>query len=87
MTSLSGVGVTLDQIAPNFYHVKVPDNGFVTVHTTINTCGRLLGIIRCCCDVVGSPGGGPIGLAAVGAILFLLLARARNRRKSVLLEP
>jgi hypothetical protein len=86
MTSLSGVGVTLEQIAPNFYHVKVPDNGFVTVHTTINTCGRLLGIIRCCCDVVGSPGGGPIGLAAVGVILFLLLARARNRRKSVLLE-
>ncbi len=80
MTSLSGVGVTLEPIAPNFYRVKVPDNGFVTVHTSISTCGRILGIIRCCCDIVGSPGGTPVALTAIGALVFLLLARSRRRR-------
>ena len=81
--TLSGVGITLEELEPNFYRVKVPDNGFVTVHTTINTCSRILGIIRCCCDIVGSPGGASVPLAAVAVLLLLLYMRGRRRRALV----
>jgi MYXO-CTERM domain-containing protein len=77
------VGITLEELEPNFYRVKVPDNGFVTVHTTINTCSRILGIIRCCCDIVGSPGGAPVPLAAVAVLMLLLYMRGRRRRARV----
>jgi hypothetical protein len=79
---LAGVGVVLEEISPNFYHVKVPDNGAIKVHTSIEAveCRRLLGLFKCCCNLArtrdGSSAGalGALGLAAIGA------TRRRGRR-------
>jgi hypothetical protein len=80
---LEGVGVVLEEISPNFYHVKVPDNGAVKVRTTIEAleCRRILGIFKCCCNVVRPVSSSPGALTMLGLGGLLLVIRVRGRRR------
>ena len=74
-------GVTLEEIVPNFYHVKVPNNGSILVNTKIGTCERhFFGLFRCCCNLGGaSESRGDGVFVAFG--LGLLLVRVVRRRQ------
>ena len=75
-------GVTLEEIVPNFYHVKVPNNGSILVNTKIATCERrFFGLFRCCCNLGRtSESGGETALAALGlGLLFVRIVRRRQR--------
>jgi hypothetical protein len=74
-------GVPLEEVAPNFYHVKVPNNGSILLNTKIATCERrFFGLFRCCCNLGRtSESGGEEALAALG--LGLLLVRVVRRRR------
>ena len=77
---LEGVGVALEEVGPNLYHVKVPNNGEVKVRTKIATCERVL--FGCCCHV-GQHDGGLAGPALVVVLLVLVSRRRRDRRRVV----
>jgi hypothetical protein len=80
--SLAGEGVTLELVAPDFYHVKIADNGSINVHTKIVACQRyFFGLFRCCCNVGGAQGSGADG-SLVALALGLLLVRLVRRRRS-----
>ena len=65
----------LDEISPNFYHAKIPDNGSVRVHTTISSCQKhLFGLINKCGDSTAGCGGCQCSLGEHG--------RAQRRRRS-----
>jgi hypothetical protein len=79
--SIEGVGTTLEYLSPNWYRVKVPDNGSITVRTKVCTFERyLFGIVRCCCEIVR--GGASSPTAILGTILIALFVgmRFRSRR-------
>jgi hypothetical protein len=89
--ALVGEGFVLDEIAPNFYHAKIPDNGSVRVRTTIKSCQkRLFGLVNSCGDSLAGCGGcqcslgdtdipafTPIFVLAAAAVMF---GRRRRRR-------
>jgi len=88
--ALIGEGFVLDEIGPNFYHAKIPDNGSVRVHTTISSCQKhFFGLINTCGDAPAGCGGcqcsvGNTGVPAA-APLFIVVAAAmvvgRRRRR------
>ena len=76
---LVGEGFVLEEISPNFYHAKIPDNGSVKVHTKIDTCQKyVFGLIKCCCNLADTRQGGEAG--SFGAIGLVLLAIVRRRK-------
>ena len=82
---LRGRGVVLEEISPNFFHVKVPDNGAVVVNTTIHALEQAPpppGTIHCACDVVRATRWSPlaVGLGALGVFALVWRARGRKRR-------
>ena len=80
--SLVGEGVTLELVAPNFYHVKVPDNGAVNVHTKIVACqNHFFGLFRCCCSLGRAQRGGADGWFAAFGLGLLFAMRVRRRRR------
>jgi uncharacterized protein (TIGR03382 family) len=86
--ALVGEGFVLDEISPNFYHAKIPDNGSVRVHTTIKSCQKhFFGLINKCGDSIAGCGGCQCSLGDTGvpaaAPLFVVMAAAfvvRRRR-------
>lgn len=90
--ALVGEGFVLDEIGPDFYHAKIPDNGSVRVHTTIKSCQKhLFGLINTCGDSPAGCGGcqcslgntavpaaAPIFIVAAAA---MVLGRRRRRRR------
>jgi MYXO-CTERM domain-containing protein len=89
---LTGEGFVLDEISPNFFHAKIPDNGSVKVNTKIGTCEHVfLGLFRRC-SVGKNPGCscqvGSAGESPGGVLLFALslvgasLAGRRRRYQS-----
>ena len=88
--ALVGEGFVLEEISPNFYHAKVPDNGSVRVRTTIESCQKhLFGIINTCGDAPAGCGGcqcslgehGPAhgGANLIAAAAAIVLRRRRRR--------
>ena len=90
--ALVGEGFVLDEISPNFYHAKIPDNGSVRVHTTISSCQKhLFGLINKCGSSIAGCGGcqcslGETGVPAAAPIFAVAAAaivlRRRRRRRS-----
>jgi hypothetical protein len=90
--ALVGEGFVLDEIGPDFYHAKIPDNGSVRVHTTIKSCQKhLFGLINTCGDSPAGCGGCQcsLGNTAVPAAAptfivvaaAMVLGRRRRRRR------
>jgi hypothetical protein len=86
--ALTGEGFVLEEIGPNFYRAKVPDNGSLRVHTTIRSCQRhLFGLINLCGHSLAGCGGcqctvGNTGVpsgAAVFALATLMILYRRRR--------
>jgi len=78
--ALTGEGFTLEEISPNFYHAKIPDNGSIKVKTKIGTCERyVFGLFRCCCNIGRADGGAPHGALALFGLLAVAIARRRTR--------
>jgi hypothetical protein len=81
-------GVILEPIGPNFYHVKVPNEGMITVKTTITAhetgkgdstqCPQCPPRGRCHCDVPGAPAG---NLHWLGALLAAAAVGLRRRKR------
>jgi hypothetical protein len=80
---LEGMGVTLQELAPNFYKVKVPNNGSVVVKTSIEAvekppicppCGR-------CRVDTGTSNGPGLWLSGVAIGLFILRGVVSRRRR------
>ena len=90
--ALVGEGFVLEEISPNFYHAKIPDNGSVRVHTTISSCQKhLFGLINNCGNSPAGCGGCQCSLGNTGvpaaAPIFVVLAAAfvlRRRRRRCL---
>jgi hypothetical protein len=85
---LQGKGIVLEEISPNFFHVKVPDNGSVVVNTTIEAVEpappcppRVPHGHHCNCDVVGSNDWSPLAVAVAGFGGSALVVRSRRRRR------
>jgi hypothetical protein len=86
---LQGRGVVLEEVSPNFFHVKVPDNGSVVVNTIIEAVEPPTPppppVVhwRCNCDVAGSPGWSPfaLGFAGLAASVFAVRLRRRKRER------
>jgi hypothetical protein len=85
---LRGRGVVLEEISPNFFHVKVPDQGAVVVKTTIEALEHAPPPpppppVRCTCDMVRSTKWSPqaLGVMALGGLA--LAVRSRRRRRTV----
>ena len=88
--ALVGEGFVLDEISPNFYHAKIPDNGAVRVHTTISSCQKhFFGLINRCGDSAAGCGGcqcslGDTGVPAAAPLFIaaaaMLVGRRRRRR-------
>ena len=77
---LVGEGFVLEEISPNFYHAKIPDNGAVKVHTKITTCEKyFFGLFRCCCNLAHTSGGTREGAFSVLGLVLLTAARRRKR--------
>ena len=89
--ALVGEGFVLDEISPNFYHAKIPDNGSVRVHTTISSCQKhLFGLINKCGSSIAGCGGcqcslGETGVPAAAPIFAVaataIVLRRRRRRR------
>ncbi len=88
-------GVVLEELAPNFYHVKIPNEGAIQVKTTVTAEERPSGTApppqcpacpphgRCNCEVPGAPVGDAGWLAAAGALgLAAALRRGRRRNRA-----
>jgi hypothetical protein len=89
---LMGQGVTLEEISPNFFHVKVPDNGSIQVRTRIAACEScLLGLGTRCggvgrggcatCAAAGGIGGGTAGPVVLMLVVVLVLLSRRHRHR------
>jgi hypothetical protein len=89
--ALVGEGFVLEEISPNFYHAKIPDQGAVRLHTTISSCQKhLFGLINECGDAVAGCGGCQCSLGSTGvpaaapifvvAATAIVIARRRRRR-------
>lgn len=75
-------GVTLEEVVPNFYHVKVPNNGSILVKTKIGTCDRhFFGLFRCCCSLGRAQPSGADGWFAALGLGMLFVIRVRRRRR------
>jgi hypothetical protein len=75
-------GVALEEVAPNLYHVKVPNNGSILLNTKIATCERrFFGLFRCCCNLGRTPESGGEGALAVLGLGLLLVRVVRRRRR------
>jgi hypothetical protein len=90
--ALVGEGFVLDEISPNFYHAKIPDNGSVRVHTTISSCQKhLFGLINMCGNSMAGCGGCQCSLGStdvpaaapifVVAAAAMVVGRRRRRRR------
>ena len=84
--ALTGEGFVLEQIGPDYYHAKIPDNGAVLVHTKIDSCQRqFFGLINRCgggCDCRCSVGGGrETSLSALALVAFFAIVCAGRRRR------
>jgi hypothetical protein len=87
--ALVGEGFVLDEISPNFYHAKIPDNGSVRVHTTISSCQKhFFGLVNSCGGSTAGCGGCQCSLGDTGVPaatpLFIVAATAmvsRRRRR------
>jgi hypothetical protein len=79
---IQGEGFVLEEISPNFYHAKIPDNGSVKVKTKITTCEKyVFGLFRCCCDIGRTGGGTPAGAFAIFGLASIAVARRRTRAR------
>lgn len=86
---LVGEGFVLDEISPNFFHAKIPDNGTAKVHTTIGTCEHVLfGLLRrcdvgknrgCSCELGAHGDAAAVPVIVVGAALAIAVRRRRRR--------
>jgi hypothetical protein len=77
---IQGEGFVLEEISPNFYHAKIPDNGSIKVKTKITTCEKyVFGLFRCCCEVGRAGGGTPSGALAIFGLASIAVARRRTR--------
>lgn len=78
---LEGVGVTLTEIFPGYFKVKVPEGGSVRVKTTIEAIEpNARPWWRCDCAATSSPSrAAPVGVIALVASLALFGARRRER--------
>jgi hypothetical protein len=85
-TALTGEGFVLEELGPNFYHAKIPDNGSVKVHTKIDSCQRVLfGLVNRCgtgsrgCQCVVGDTDVTVSLGALSLVVFAFACRIRRR--------
>ena len=87
---LEGRGVVLDEISPNFYHLRVPNGGAVTVNTSIEAVETPPPPpppppprSHCACAVVGASTYSPLawGLPASGFAIAWVRSRRRRRTR------
>ncbi|HVZ88807.1 MAG TPA: MYXO-CTERM sorting domain-containing protein [Polyangia bacterium] len=85
--ALVGEGFVLEEISPNFYHARIPDNGSVGLHTTISSCQKhFFGLINKCGDSMVGCGGcqcaiGDTGVPAAAPVCLLVAAIVMRRRR------